>query len=85
VQIQAGGLGIDLTRSCYCFFYSLGSSLGDYEQAKSRLHRQGQTRNVTYYHILALCDGQKTADHKVYRALDRKENVAQAVLNIGKE
>lgn len=80
VQIQAGGLGIDLTRACVCVFYSLGASMGDYLQARARLDRKGQTRNVTYYHLLAKCDGKKTVDHKIYKLLERKEITANKVL-----
>jgi len=39
VQIQAGGVGIDLTKARYCFYYSLGFSLGDYLQSQKRVHR----------------------------------------------
>ena len=80
VQIRAGGLGIDLTRACYAVFYSLGFSLEEYLQARSRLHRQGQTRSVTYYNLLALCKGRKTIDHRVYRALAKKGKVADEIL-----
>ena len=41
VQIQAGGVGIDLTRASYCVYYSVGFSLGDYEQSLARVHRPG--------------------------------------------
>ncbi len=46
VQIQAGGLGIDLTRAAYCVYYSVGFSLGDYLQSLARTHRPGQGRTV---------------------------------------
>jgi len=41
VQIQAGGLGLDLTLARYAIYYSLGFSLGDYSQSMARLHRPG--------------------------------------------
>ncbi|MEE8167108.1 MAG: DEAD/DEAH box helicase, partial [Myxococcota bacterium] len=75
-QIQTGGLGVDMTRARYCGFFSLGFSLGDYEQALARTHRQGQTRNVTYVHFIS----KETVDRRVYGALDRKERVVHAVL-----
>ena len=53
VQIQAGGLGVDLTRAAYCIYYSLGFSLSEYEQSLARVHRPGQTRPVAYYHLIA--------------------------------
>ncbi len=72
VQIQAGGLGVNLIAARYCIFYSVGFSLADYEQAKARVHRGGQTRPVTYINLV--CKG--TVDRQVYRALaDKKEAV----------
>lgn len=76
VQIQAGGVGVDLSRSRYCVYYSLGFSLGDYEQSRARVHRPGQERNVIYYHLLA----QGTVDEKVYKALADKQNVVDSIL-----
>lgn len=80
VQTQAGGMGVDLTRSSTCVFYSLGASMGDYLQARARLDRPGQTKNVTYIHLLATCSGRNTVDHKVFKILERKEFTAEKVL-----
>lgn len=76
VQIQAGGVGVDLTRARYCFYYSLGFSLSDYLQSRARVHRPGQTRHVTYLHLLAL----GTVDERVYTALERRQDVIDAIL-----
>ena len=76
VQIQSGGEGIDLTRAAYCAYYSIGHSLGDYDQSLARIHRPGQTRPVVYYHLTASA----TVDVAVYDALDKKRNVIDAVL-----
>jgi SNF2 family DNA or RNA helicase len=76
VQIQSGGTGIDLTRARYCFYYSLGFSLGDYEQSRKRLDRPGQTEQVIYYHLLA----EGTIDEVVYTALRRRAKVVDSVL-----
>jgi len=76
VQIQAGGVGVDLTRSCYCIDYSLNFSLGDYLQHLARTDRPGQTRSVTYLHYVAV----GTVDEKVYTALENREEVVEAVL-----
>jgi len=76
VQIQSGGAGIDLSRSAYCFYYSLGFSLGEYEQSLARLRRPGQTRCVRYYHLVS----QGTVDEQVYAALRERRNVVDAVL-----
>jgi len=81
VQIQSGGLGVDLSRARYAVYYSLGFSLGDYLQSLARIRRQGQTRKCFYYSLLAeLDDGAKTVDHIVRTALLRKENVVGIVL-----
>ena len=76
VQIQAGGLGVDFTRARYAVYYSLGFSLGDYEQSLARIHRPGQDRPVLYLHLVA----SNTVDAKLYTALDRKAHVVSAVL-----
>lgn len=81
VQIQAGGVGIDLTRARYCVYVSQTFALGDYDQSLARTHRPGQTRPVTYFHLIAtLPDGESTVDQTVYDALSQKRNVVQAVL-----
>lgn len=76
VQIQSGGVGIDCSRAAYAFYYSLGFSLGDYEQSLARLRRPGQTRCVRYYHLV--CKG--TVDEQVYEALHGRRDVIDAVL-----
>jgi SNF2 family DNA or RNA helicase len=83
VQIQAGGLGVDLSRARYCVYYSLGYSLGDYQQSVARIHRQGQTRPCFYYHLLArLDDGEETVDGAVYRAIKKKKKIVDAVFSM---
>jgi hypothetical protein len=76
VQIQSGGLGVDLTRAAYAIYYSIGFSLGDYEQAKARIHRPGQNRNVTHIHMIA----SDTVDEAIYDAIAKKKNVVETVL-----
>ena len=76
VQIQAGGLGLDLTLARYAIYYSLGFSLGDYSQSMARLHRPGQTHPVEYIHILA----SGTVDETVMDALARREAVIETIL-----
>jgi len=76
VQMQSGGVGIDCSRAAFAFYYSLGYSLGDYEQSLARLRRPGQTRCVRYYHLV--CAG--TVDEQVYAALRERRNVVESVL-----
>ena len=76
VQVQSGGLGIDLTRSRTAIYYSLGFSLGDYQQSRARLHRPGQERSVHYVHLVA----SDTIDARVLRALTKKQNVIRTIV-----
>ena len=76
VQIQAGGLGVDLTMARYCIYVSLGFSLGDYQQSMARLHRPGQERKVMYSHLIAA----GTVDGDVIRALEKKDRVISYIL-----
>ncbi len=81
VQMQSGGVGINLSRACYAAYYSIGFSLGDFDQTAARLHRAEQTRPVIFYHILA----NKTIDHAVYGALKKRRQVIEAVLDVFQE
>jgi SNF2 family DNA or RNA helicase len=76
VQIQAGGVGVDLTRAAYCAFLSTGFSLGDFQQAKERVHRPGQERTTHYYYVVA----RGTVDEKVYGALRSKRDAVGEVI-----
>jgi SNF2 family DNA or RNA helicase len=76
VQIQAGGVGIDLTRAAYAAYFSLGFNLADYLQSRARLYRAGQSRPVMFYHLAV----QGSVDEAVLRALARRQNLVQSVL-----
>lgn len=75
VQIQAGAESIDLTKSHYAVYYSLPHSLFLYNQSKSRLYRPGQTRRVSFMHLIA--DG--TIDVGIYRSLQNKEDIIESI------
>jgi SNF2 family DNA or RNA helicase len=75
-QLQAGGVGVDLTRASFCCYFNLGFSLSDYVQSLARTHRPGQTRHVTYFHLVS----KGTVDERVYRALDERRDVVSAVM-----
>lgn len=81
VQLQAGGLGIDLTRSRYAIFYSMDFNLGDYQQSRERVHRPGQTRETFY--IFPTVRG--SIDEVVQEAMLSKENVVKACIRAAKE
>ena len=76
VQISAGGVGVDLTRARYSIYYSLSFSLGEYDQALSRVHRPGQTRPVEHIHLVV----RNTVDVKILRALEKRAEVVQSIL-----
>ena len=65
---------------CYAFFYSLGYSLAEYEQAVARLHRPGQEKKVFVYHLVATINGKSTVDGRVYEALRERKEVVDAII-----
>lgn len=77
LQAQTGGRGITLTAADTAIFYSLNFSLENYEQAKARIHRIGQTNKVTYVHILT----KDTVDETILDALKNKKDVAELVVD----
>jgi SNF2 family DNA or RNA helicase len=80
VQIQAGGVGIDLTRARIGVFYSVGFSLGDLQQVQARLHRQGQLRHVTLVHLVA----ENTVDETIREALESNRQIIELILERGR-
>lgn len=76
----SGGIGIDLTRAAYGVFYSLGHSLSEYLQAIARLHRPGQTKKTHFYSLVATVDGGMTVDGSVYKALENRQEVIDALI-----
>jgi SNF2 family DNA or RNA helicase len=77
VQIQAGGLGIDLTLARFAIYYSCTWSLGDYDQSAARIHRPNQDRPVKYIHLLA----RGTIDFAVFNAIKKRRNIVDSVLD----
>jgi SNF2 family DNA or RNA helicase len=80
VQIQSGGVGIDLSRAHTAVYYSIGWSLGDYLQSRDRLHRPGQVNRVTYIHLIAA----GTIDEVQYAALQKRQDLVEGVLAGGR-
>jgi SNF2 family DNA or RNA helicase len=76
VQIDAGSEGVDFTRARYSIFYSVGYSLGKYDQAKKRTHRPGQIKPVTHIHLVA----RNTVDVKIMRALEKRAQIVESIL-----
>lgn len=59
-QYQAASMGLNLQKARICVFYSLCLSYSDYEQAKARIHRIGQTKNCNFYNLI--CESSIEAD-----------------------
>lgn len=76
VQIQSGGVGIDLSRAGVAIYYSLGLSLGDHEQSLSRLLKRDMGSAAVYYYLVA----ENTVDQKIARALRERKDVIEAIL-----
>ena len=78
VQIATGSEGIDLTRARYAVYLSTGFNLGTYLQSEKRVHRPGQKKPVTYYHIVS----RDTVDEKVRGALRARHSVIGSILSM---
>jgi len=76
VQIQAGGVGIDLSRARIAIYYSLDWSLANYEQSLARLQAKDQTWPIGYYYLL----GNNTIDYTVYEALRQRKQVIEEIV-----
>jgi len=80
-QIDAASDGIECVRAAYGVYWSVGFSPGRYLQSTRRIHRPGQERPVTYYHLLAEGPaGERTIDRYIYTRLNQKEMLNRSVL-----
>ena len=75
VQIQAGAEGVDMTKANRAIYFSLPHSLALYNQSKARLYRPGQTRPVSFCHLIA----EGTVDEAIYKSLERKEDIIESI------
>ena len=75
VQIQAGSEDVDMTKANHAMYFSMPHSLAMYEQSKARLYRPGQTRPVSFLHLIA----ENTIDESLYRSLVRKKDIIEAI------
>lgn len=74
-SIKAAGVGLTLTASSNVAFVEFPWTYADCCQCEDRAHRIGQKDSVTCYYFL----GRKTIDEKVYRIIQEKKNIANAV------
>lgn len=75
LQIASGGIGITLTRGNIVVFYSTDQHLDHYLQARDRVHRPGQTRKVTYYHLIV----KGSIDEKIRESHQEKKSLADMI------
>ena len=74
-SIKAAGVGLTLTASSNVAFVEFPWTYADCCQCEARAHRLGQKDSVTCYYFL----GRRTIDEKVYRIIQEKKNIANAV------
>jgi len=79
-QVVTGGIGITLTKAHTAVYISNPYSYESRAQSEDRLHRPGQHNNVTYYDLLATCDGKPTIDHTVLEVLKEKKDLSDVLL-----
>lgn len=75
VQIQAGAEGVDMTKANHAIYFSIPHSLAMYNQSKARLYRPGQSRPVSFCHLVA----EDTIDEALYNSLIRKEDIIESI------
>jgi SNF2 family DNA or RNA helicase len=73
---QAAGTGLTLTAAHYAIYETLTWRYDLYAQSIDRTHRIGQTRNVTYFRVLA----HDTIDMEIAESLERKRELAAELL-----
>lgn len=76
VQIQAGGVGVDLTRARVAIYYSFGFSLADYLQSRARIRRPPQQRPCLFIHLQI----RNSIDEYVLRAVEARSDLIDSVL-----
>lgn len=76
-QIAAAGMGITLTAASTMIFYSCDYSMSNHDQARSRIHRAGQTRNCHYIYLVC----RNSIDEKVLKALQEKRDLAKMLVD----
>jgi SNF2 family DNA or RNA helicase len=81
VQIQAGGVGVDLTRARVAIYFSLDFSLANYQQSLKRIHRPPQTRPCAVYHL----EIRDSIDEYIRRALEKRRALVDSVLGEGED
>jgi len=76
VQIQAGEAGIDLSRASVVVYYSIGYSLGDYQQSLARMEQKGKKEGTLCIHIIAK---DTVDDGHIHPVLRKKQSIVDFV------
>ena len=74
LNIETGGLGLDLYAASNVLFCELGWNPGKMDQASDRCHRIGQTDNVMEWWFI----GRKTIDEDIQELIEKKRVVVDA-------
>jgi len=75
-QPQSGGIGLTLTAASTVVYYSNDYNSETRKQSEDRAHRIGTKSNVVYVDLIATA----TIDESISRALQRKSELASAIL-----
>lgn len=75
VKERVGSRGVDMKFADMIIFYSHGYDTEGYTQMLSRNHRGGQTKNITYIHLLC----KDTIDIKIMRSLKKDLSLAASI------
>jgi len=76
-NMQAAGVGINLTASNHVAFVELGWTPSDHEQCEDRAHRIGQKNAVNIYYLIA----DKTVEEDILTLIDRKREVITKIMD----
>ena len=72
----SAGHGITMTNACHAIYYSVPWSAELYEQSRARIDRSGQTRKMTFHHLIA----RDTIDHQVLKLVQGKVDASTALM-----
>lgn len=75
IQSRSGNAGLDLTNVHDVIFYNLPESYIVFHQCKSRIRRQGQTKECNYFYLI----DKDTIEEAVYKSLARKKSFTEKV------
>lgn len=80
--LGSGARGLNLAASHTVLYVSNDFRLGTYLQSTDRVHRPGQLHKVSYFDVIATGpNGQRTIDHMILKARERKEDLANMTCN----